>query len=304
MTTGTTTSHYQAVDFDIHRLDLRFKKTRISRPKLLAQLVQSIAQDGLHLPIQVADTGDALIVIDGYQRLNAFRTLNRDRIPAYCSSQPLEDALYKLFASQLNRKLDAIEEAWLIKQLLDEGQSRQSIAKNIGKGESWISQRLVLLDDLDAPYQQAIREGKLSSWVANRIFIPFARANGADAEQLLKAQCSSPFSTRELSLWYQHYQSSRGEKRNRMVAHPRLFLDSLKSQQKQKAQQQSGELGPLVKWLYELEKRVRHLGNLEKSLASLLEPAPDLQTRGRIEKQAVIAQQHIEKITRTLTQMT
>ena len=44
---------------DIHRLDLRFQDTRIERPKALARLTQSIAEIGLRLPVQVADTGNA-----------------------------------------------------------------------------------------------------------------------------------------------------------------------------------------------------------------------------------------------------
>ncbi len=300
MTEDTITSDHPAVDLDIHRLDLRFEQTRISRPKPLARLVQSIAQDGLYLPIQVADTGGALVVIDGYQRLNAFRALGRDRIPAHCYPQPLEQALCEWFANQRSRKLDPIEEAWLIQQLLDEGQSRQAIVKHLGKGESWVSRRLALLDGLDGPYQQALREGVLHSWAASRIFIPLARANAADAKQLLKALHSAPFSTRELALWYRHYQSSRGETRQRLIAHPRLFLDTLNSQQQQKTLACSGVLGPLPKWLHELEGIVRHLSSLDKRLTDHPEPPPDLQTHTRMESQAESAKQHIERIIYTI----
>ena len=303
MTEEATTSVHPAVELDIHRLDARFAQTRISRPKSQAQLVQSIAQNGLYLPIQVADTGDALVVIDGYQRLNAFHTLDRDRIPAHCHPQPLVEALRDWFAHQHSRKLDPIEEAWLIQQLLDEGQSRQAIVKHLGKGESWLCRRLALLNDLDTPYQQALRDGVLSSWAASRIFIPLARANEADARQLLHALHDAPFSTRELSLWYQHYQSSRDEQRQRLIEHPRLFLDTLNSQQQQTSLEGSGVLGPLPKWLQELEELVRHLSRLERRLAELLEPAPEFELYVRMESQAVRAKQQIEKIIHTLAQV-
>lgn len=81
------------IELDIHRLDLRFEKTRLSRRKSLASLVGAISSEGLRLPVRVADTGEALILIDGFRRLEAYRLLARDRIPAHCSRQSLEEAL-------------------------------------------------------------------------------------------------------------------------------------------------------------------------------------------------------------------
>jgi len=291
------------IDIDIHRLDLRFEQTRISRPKPLARLIQSIAQNGLYLPIQVADIGDAQVVIDGYQRIDAYRTLNRDRIPAYCHVQSLEDALCEWFANQHSRALDPIEEAWLIQQLMDEGHTRQTIARQVGRGASWISRRIALLDGLSTPYQQALREGVLSSWAASRIFIPLARANKGDASQLLTALYQSPFSTRELSLWYQHYQKSQGEPRNRLLAHPRLFLDALNHKTEQKAQEQTGELGLLPKWLNELASVVHSLCRLEKRLPNLLQSAPDLARYNQMASQAAQAKQHIEQMAKKIDQL-
>jgi len=84
-------------ELDIHRLDLRFEQIRATRPGEPSRLLQSIATEGLRLPIHVADTGDALILIDGYLRLGAYRLLQRDKIPAYCRRQSLSEALCEWF---------------------------------------------------------------------------------------------------------------------------------------------------------------------------------------------------------------
>ena len=62
-------------------------------------------------------------------------------------------------------------------------------------------------------------------------------------------------------------------------------------------------LGPLPKWLQELEELVRHLSRLERRLVELLEPAPEFELYVRMESQAVSAKQQIEKIIHTLAQV-
>ena len=259
----------RVTELDIHRLELRFEQIRVTRPGELSRLIQSIATDGLRLPIHVADTGDALILIDGYLRLGAYRLLKRDRIPAFCRPQPLTEALCEWFANQRSRTLEPIEEAWLIRHLMDEGLSRQAIIQQVGKGKSWISRRLTLLNGLSDRCQQALREGVITSWSASRVFVPLARANKADAEQLLEVATSDHFSTRELSLWYQHYQKSHGKKRRRLVEEPRLFLDALHTPETQELDE-----GSPLRWLNELRGILRHLNRLERQIPDLMDPPP------------------------------
>jgi ParB-like chromosome segregation protein Spo0J len=236
-------------------------------------LTQSIAEVGLRLPVQVADTGNTLILVDGYQRIRAFDALNRDRIPCEFCKAPLGAVLGEWFDHQHSRKLEAIEEAWLIDQLLHSGQDRRQIASDLGRSESWISHRLVLLDGLDIPYQDAMRKGILSSWAASRIFVPFARANRKDADQLLQSLHQSSFSTRELELWYSHYQNSHDEQRAHLLSHPRLFLDALKRQQEKC---EVKELDPAQRWIRKMDGILRQLNGLEGQIEKVLSPLSPL----------------------------
>jgi ParB family transcriptional regulator, chromosome partitioning protein len=45
---------------------------------------------------------------------------------------------------------------------------------------------------------------------------------------LLRAQQQTPLSTRELGEWFEHYQKAKRSVRERMLDHPRLFLQALK----------------------------------------------------------------------------
>ena len=282
----------EVTQLDIHRLELRFEQCRVARPKHLSRLIQSITVDGLRLPVHVADTGDSLILIDGYQRLKAYRLLQCDRIPAICRVQPVGEALCEWFANQQARTPDPIEEAWLIQQLMDEGLSRKVIAQQIGKGESWLCRRLTLLNELSEPCQQALRKGEISPWAASRVWVPLARANRADAERLLEVVKNEHFSSRELTLWVQHYQKSRGERRKRMVEHPRLFLDTLHQPKRETPRDGSSQ-----QWLTELQGITRHIRQLQQRLADGLESSLP---RSQMLSAGQQARQGIEQLIHTL----
>ena len=72
-----------------------------------------------------------------------------------------------------------------------------------------------------------MRGGRLSSWTANRVIVPWARANPEHAERLLEMLATSPLSTRELRCWFEHYQQTQRGSREHMVDRPRLFIDTL-----------------------------------------------------------------------------
>ena len=289
------------IELDIHRLDLRFEKTRLSRRKSQSGLVEAIASEGLRLPVRVADTGEALILIDGFRRLAAYRLLARDRIPAHCSRQSLEAALREWFADRHGRRLDAIEEAWLIQQLLDEGGTRRDIAHWMGRGASWISRRIALLEGLSDTALQALRDGVLSSWAAERVWIPLARANSEDAHQFLQTLYHTPLSTREIVLWHRHYQTARGERRQRLLEHPRLFVDTLQASSAKGKKPDASSTVPLdARWLYQLEGVVKRLADLERGLPDVVEAGFDLSTHTRMESQTACAKTHLEHIAYTI----
>jgi hypothetical protein len=55
-----------------------------------------------------------------------------------------------------------------------------------------------------------------------------ARANAEHAEQLLQSVRGSPLSTRELNSWFEHYRGANQVTRERLITHPRLFVQALR----------------------------------------------------------------------------
>lgn len=92
----------------------------------------------------------------------------------------------------------------------------------------------MLLSELPEALLAALRSAQVSSWGGHAR----VRAVGAPA-RIMRAGClasltAHPLSTRELRAWLEHYQGAQREQRDRMVEHPRLFIDSLKERERER----------------------------------------------------------------------
>ncbi len=252
-------------EVDLHRLELRFAEARLLEPRAIEALARSIERSGqLVACIAVCDASDGrLILVDGYRRVLALRRLGRDTARVESWACDLAQALLTVLARANGRPFAALEEALLLRELVrGQGLSEREVARRSGRDVSWVSRRLELVCGLSDSVLAAVREGAISTWVATRVLAPLARANSAHATQLLAALAATHLSTRELHTWFQHYQRSPRAARERMVAQPRLFIQSLRAQEEQRADTRlargpEGQCAADVRQLLTLIKRLR-----------------------------------------------
>jgi ParB family chromosome partitioning protein len=274
------------LDLDLHRLELRFAGARLVEPRAVEGIARSIERGGQIVPcIAVSDPpvepregGGRLVLIDGYRRVAALRRLGRDTVRVECWPCNLAEALLGLLARNQGRPLAAIEEALLLRELVQGlGLSQQEVARRSGRDASWVTRRLQLISGLPDAALVAVREGRLSSWAASRVVVPLARANAGHADRLLQALSEAPLSTRELRDWFEHYQRSNRAMRERLVDHPQLFVQA----QQERAEQRLGErlrAGPegesvvdlrcITAWIARLRKRLPTLHPLPAGLVN------------------------------------
>src|SRR4029077_20283412 len=149
-------------------------------------------------PVEVLQGGERLVLIDGYRRIAALRRLGRDTARVECWACDLAEAVLGVLARSQSRPWAAIEEALLVRELVQGlGLSQHEVARRSGHDVSWVSRRLQLLAGPDAILVAGIK-GRLSSWAASRVVAPLARANSEHAERLVKALSNAPLATREL----------------------------------------------------------------------------------------------------------
>jgi len=259
----TATSPAQEVD--LHRLELRFAEARLLEPQAVARLAQSIEQSGQLIACSaVVEAGsERLILVDGYRRILALRRLGRDTAWVEAWACDLAQALLTVLARAGARPFAALEEALLLRELVHgQGLAAREVARRSGRDVSWVSRRLELVCGLSERVFAAVRQGEVSTWAATRVLAPLARANTEHAAQLLAALAAAPLSSRELQTWFQHYQNTAQAARAHMVTHPRLFIQTLRAQDEQRAASRlragpEGQCAAVVRQLLALLQRLR-----------------------------------------------
>jgi ParB family chromosome partitioning protein len=275
-----------ALQVELHRLELRFADTRVREPRAIDALTRSIERCGqLVACIAVEESREldalseavtsaagapaaGLLLLDGYRRVQALHRLGCDLARVEIWGCTVEQGLLAVLTGSQARAYAPIEQALLLRELQGRGLSQHQLARGCGRDVSWVSRRLGLIAQLPESLLASVREGTLSSWAASRVFSPLARANSAHAEALLAAVREEGLSTRELRLWWEHYQSAARRTRERMVQHPRLFLQARLAQ----AEQQELEglrAGPEGRCLEELQRLRWWLKRLRERLRGL-----------------------------------
>jgi len=253
-------------------------------------LAESIERCGQIVPcIVVAVPGDegggseALVLVDGYRRVAALRRLGRDTAGVEQWSCDLTQALLGVLARAQDRPFASIEQALLLRELVHgQGLSQHDVARRCGRDVSWVSRRLHLLSGERARERglpdaalAAVRGGRLSSWAANRVVGPLARANAEHAERLLAALAGTPLTTRELQRWFEHYQQAPRAAREHMVNQPRLFMDSLRANAARHAGERLRD-GPEGECLGDLRLLEAAIARLRRRVATLRPLPPPL----------------------------
>lgn len=133
-------------------------------PVALDELAQSMAANGLAVPILLRPAGDRFIIVHGERRYRAACSLGWATIPADVRDVPPEEARWLSLIENIQRSdLSPIEEARAYQSHLADGLTQTQLAQRIGKGQSYIAQKLRLLT-LPDPLQllldrKAITEG-------------------------------------------------------------------------------------------------------------------------------------------------
>jgi ParB family chromosome partitioning protein len=286
------------LDLDLHRLELRFASSRLVEPRAVARIAHSIERCGQVVPcIVVAASdgtgGEQLVLIDGYRRVAALRRLGRDTARVEQWTCDLTDALLGLLARTQNRPLASIEEALLMRELMQGlGLSQHDLARRCGRDVSWVSRRLQLLSGLPDAALTALRDGRLSSCWAGRVVAPLAPPNTEHADQLLVALADAPLSTRELRCWFEHYQKAFRSARDHMVSRPRLFIDVLRETGEQRAGERlrDGPEGECAADLQSIEAIVARLSKRVAALRPLPRTLIDAAPRLRATVEALISE--------------
>jgi len=241
------------METDIHCLDLRFASMRLQSRSMVNAMIHSIEQSGQLTPVAaIGGEKKRFILMDGYLRLAALRRMGSDTVCVTLWDCDEASGLLRVLAGAQAHPWAAIEEARTIRMLMDQfDRSQRAIAKSIGRDVSWVNRRLSLIASVSDEVLTSVCKGNLSIWAAGRIITPLARANIKHAEMMIKCLEKNPLSTRELTLWNNHYQKASHSVRDAMVKDPTLFLSALTNKEQEK-QASTLTAGPEGAWLKDM----------------------------------------------------
>lgn len=221
-----------AVELEFHQLDKKYAGLRIADAQRTARLVASICEHGQRQPVLVVrgSNGDGeierYVLIDGYARVGALSELKRDSVHATVLELSEAHALLLAFRLERNRARSAIEEAWLLRELLSvHGVAQRDLAALLGRSPSWVSRRLGLIEALPAVAEEAVRAARLPAQAAMKYVVPLARANFAQCEQLVGNLGRRRLSVRQMARLYAGWRAGNAEQRHAIAERPLLYLD-------------------------------------------------------------------------------
>ncbi|MEQ9410913.1 MAG: ParB N-terminal domain-containing protein [Fuerstiella sp.] len=171
----------RAIELD--QLDERFRRYRLSVPDATQAMVGSLRRYGQMSPLVVCRLEQTLVLIDGFKRLTAarslkgFSTLTVRWIAA--DERSAKAALYLL--NCVGRQPQELEEAWIVQALVrEDGLSQVAAAELLGHHKSWVCRRLALLEKLCDDAREELQLGLLTPSMARQL-TRLPAGNQADA---------------------------------------------------------------------------------------------------------------------------
>jgi len=214
-----------AITLEIEQLVLRYADLRVVEPGRRARLAASLAAEGQREPVLVVQEGHSYLLIDGYLRVDALRKLALDTVEAVVIDVEEVDALVLSWRLQRSRRRSAIEDGWLVQNLVEcHALSQTEVARRLQRSKGWISERLALVLVLPKEVQDAVRTGQIAARGAMRFLVPMARRVKAHCVRLIAGLKGEKLSVSELERLYRAWLEADDELRGRIVDQPLLYL--------------------------------------------------------------------------------
>jgi len=151
----------RAVELEIESLRSPFWILRPLDDAFVSELARSIEGIGLLQPIVVRKCESGFEVVFGSHRLEACRRIGIKKIPAFVTEFNEHEAFLARVSENLlrNTAINPIEEAEGYKRLLNDSWTINAIGKKIGKSDSYVCERLALIERLDHKIRDEIKHG-------------------------------------------------------------------------------------------------------------------------------------------------
>ena len=214
---------------EIGDLTLRYASLRVRDATRAARMRASLAADGQQSAVTViaadCETTGRFVLIDGYLRVAALRTIGCDVVDAVLVELRESDAL--IMAHRLDEvgRRTALEDGWLLHELMQHhGLKQDELSRRLSRSRSWVCRRLSLVLALPEVAQRAVRDGYVPAQSAMKYLVPLSRDKRTSCERIVSNLGHEPLTEREMQRLYTSWRKGDADLRQRIELHPRLFL--------------------------------------------------------------------------------
>ena len=194
---------------------------KLFRDEELAELTDSIRQNGILQPILVRKKDDGYEIVAGERRYQAAREAGLEEVPVIIRDISDDDVFKLALIENLQRSdLSPLEEACGYRQLIkDKGLTQEELAKLLSKSRSTITNTLRLLD-LPEEVQELVDAGRLTAGHARAILaVPSEEGRIALARKVV----SERLSVRQTETLASTFSVSQDDERPRRMPLPQSF---------------------------------------------------------------------------------
>lgn len=217
------------LELELSRLNRKYTGLRVLAADRLGPLMASLSEVGQQNPVLVVTTSaNTGVLIDGYRRVAALQKLGKDTVKALDVNLSEADALVLRHQLAAAQHRTALEDGWLLRELLDSHAiSQRQLAVRMSKSPSWVSRRLGLVNDLPESAQELVRSGEVPAQAAMKYLLSLSRDNKSACERLVASLKGQRWSAREIQAIYATWRKGTKEQRNEIEIKPRLFCDAM-----------------------------------------------------------------------------
>lgn len=152
--------------------DLRFDRYRLIQPKADLLMARSLTKYDQLAPVIYCQLEGSLVLVDGFKRFRAARTLkgvtSLNARLLEVDEHAAKAAIFNL--NLVTSKPNELEESWIIYALVhDDGLPQTEVAQMLGRHKSWVNRRLALIERLTDEAREALRLGLLTPTQAHHL---------------------------------------------------------------------------------------------------------------------------------------
>lgn len=147
-------------------------RARCTRPVLVERMVTSLSTHGQLTPAVAVQRGQKLELIDGFKRHAAARQLSLATLLVRVVT--LDEVGQWVAMLTLHRglaRMTELEEALVLRELVQTGLKQAQVAQLVGRHDSWVSRRMGLVERLHPELVEGMRLGLLHHGVARRLLV-------------------------------------------------------------------------------------------------------------------------------------